>query len=114
MLEQFGRPERNSAVQCDCQRQSEASLLQVLSFANHPRIGQKIADPAGRVAQVIKQTDDPVKRVEELYLGTLSRLPEKGEMEACLAYITSAESPDKGLQGVLWSLLNTKEFVLQH
>jgi hypothetical protein len=114
VLEQFGRPARNSSVQCDCARQTDASLLQVLALANHPRIWQKIADPGGCVAEVCKQSNDPRQRVEELYLATLSRLPSEAELATCLEHAGQAESSEKGLQAVLWSLLNTREFVLQH
>jgi hypothetical protein len=114
VLEQFGRSERNSSVQCDCQRQSEASLLQVLSLANHPQVWKKIADPNGRVAKLTKEIAEPAPRVVELYLSTLGREPTKKETDACLNYLQGAESPEKGLQAVLWSLLNTKEFLLQH
>lgn len=114
VLEQFGRSERNSAVQCDCQRQSEPSMLQVLSLANHPHVRQKIADPSGRIARVVKETTDPGQRIEELYLSTLSRLPDENEKQTCLSHVSAAESPEKGLQAVLWSLLNTREFILQH
>jgi hypothetical protein len=114
MLEQLGRPARNSSVQCDCARQGEASILQVLSLANHPRVWQKIAEPSGRVAEVIKQKTEPRERIEELYLATLSRLPDESEMQTCLRHLAEAESPEKGLQSVLWGLLNTREFVLQH
>ena len=34
--------------------------------------------------------------------------------QACAKYLEKSESPVKGLQGILWSLLNTREFVLQH
>ena len=114
MLEQFGRPARNSSVQCDCARQSDASLLQVLSVANHPRVWQKIADPAGKVDAIIKQTEQPRERIEALYLNTVSRLPTDSEMETCLQHVAQSESPEKGLQSVLWGLLNTREFLLQH
>jgi hypothetical protein len=114
LLEQFGRPPRNSSAQCDCARQVDSSLLQVLAFANHPRVRQKIADPAGRVAQVMKQTEDSQERIRELYLSTLARLPDDGELAACQEFVAAAASPEEGLRGVLWSLLNTKEFVLQH
>jgi hypothetical protein len=86
----------------------------VLAFANHPRVRQKIADPGGRVAQVIKQTEDPQERIRALYLGTLARLPDDGERAACQQFVSEAPSFEEGLRGVLWSLLNTKEFVLQH
>ncbi|MFN0017769.1 MAG: DUF1549 domain-containing protein [Pirellulaceae bacterium] len=114
VLEQFGRSERNSAVQCDCQRQSEPSMLQVLSLANHPHVRQKIADPSGRIARLMKEITDPGQRIEELYLSTLSRLPDETEKQTCLSHVSAAESPQKGLEAILWSLLNTREFILQH
>ncbi len=114
LLEQFGRPPRNSSVQCDCARQTDASLLQVLSLANHPRIRQKIAEPGGRVAQVMQQSADADEGIRQLYLSTLSRLPDDSEAALCREHVAAAESPEKGLQAVLWSLLNTREFLLQH
>jgi hypothetical protein len=114
MLEQFGRPPRNSSVQCDCARQTDASLLQVLSLANHPRVWQKVADPAGRVAQVVQQTSDADERIRLMYLSTLSRLPDETELTTCREHVAAAESPEKGLQAVLWGLINTREFLLQH
>src|SRR5262245_57554466 len=114
VLEQFGRPARNSATQCDCERDPSVSILQVMSLANHPRVWQKIADGKGRVARIIKEISDEGGRIDEVFLGTLSRMPDEKEREACLKYIRGAESAEKGLQGVMWSLINTREFLLQH
>ncbi len=114
MLGNFGKPKRNSAVQCDCEREGNASVLQVLSFANHPRVWAKIADEKGQVARIAKEIGDDKERIEELYLLTLGRLPVEGEREACTKYLQESATPTKGLQGILWSLMNTREFVLQH
>ena len=114
VLEQFGRPARNPAAQCDCERDPSVSVLQVLTLTNHPRVRQKIADPKGRVAQLVKDLKDDDKRIDELFLSTLGRLPSAAERQACLDYLRKAVSPEKGLQGVLWGLLNTREFLLQH
>ena len=57
MLGNFGKPKRNAAVQCDCERGGDASVLQVLSFANHPRV---------REAQ---------KRISQLLKGVIARAP---------------------------------------
>jgi hypothetical protein len=114
VLETYGRPKRNSAVQCDCEREGASSIFQVLTLANHPRVWEKIRDPNGRVAKVLKaETDDP-KRVELLFLATVSRLPSAAERDACLKFVAGAESAEKGFQSVLWGLLNTREFLLQH
>jgi hypothetical protein len=114
MLEHFGRPPRNSAVQCDCERDANASILQVLSFANHPRVWQKLADDNGQVGRISKEIADDNGRIEEVFLCTLSRPPTEAEREACLKYLKESPSPTKGLQGIMWSLLNTREFLLQH
>ncbi len=114
MLEQFGRPQRNSGVQCDCERDSNASVLQVLSLANHPRIRQKIADDKGQVARILKSHTDDARRIDEIFLCTLCRPPSETERQACVKYVRESATPVEGLRGVMWSLLNTREFLLQH
>jgi hypothetical protein len=113
VLEQFGRPRRNAAVQCDCERDGGPSVFQVLTLANHPRVWEKVRDPAGRAARLLKLPDEGA-RVEELFLATLGRPPSDAERSACREYLAGSESPEKGLQGLLWALLNTREFLLQH
>src|SRR6266545_771037 len=114
VLETYGRPKRNSAVQCDCEREGASSIFQVLTLANHPRVWEKIRDPNGRVAKLLKETKDDASRVDTLFLATVSRLPTESERAACLKFVKEAESSEKGFQGVLWGLLNTREFLLQH
>jgi hypothetical protein len=114
VLENFGRPKRNAAVQCDCERDDGTSVLQVLTLANHPRLWEKIRDPAGRVAKLTKQSTADADKIDELFLATVSRPPADAERATCLKYLRAAESPEKGLQGILWGLLNTREFLLQH
>ena len=114
MLEQFGKPARNSAAQCDCERDPNASVLQVLALVNHPRIRQKIADPKGRVAKVLSESSDVDRQLDDLFLGSLSRLPTDAERSTCRTFVKESASPAEGLRSVLWSLLNTREFVLQH
>jgi hypothetical protein len=89
-------------------------VFQVLTLANHPRVWEKLRDPAGRVAKLAKVGGDDGSKVDELFLATVSRLPTTDERAACLGYLKAADSPEKGLQGVLWGLLNTREFVVQH
>jgi hypothetical protein len=114
MLEQFGRPARNAAVQCDCERDANASILQVLSFANHPRVWQKVRDGTGQAARIVKEIAADDARVEEVFLCALSRPPSDAERRACRKYLKESTSPVEGLQGILWSLLNTREFLVQH
>ena len=114
VLSTYGQPKRNAAVQCDCERDGNASVLQVLSLANHPRIRQKIADDAGQAARVAREITEDAGRVEELFLVTLCRLPTNAERKAGVQYLEGSASPRKGCEGILWALLNTREFILQH
>jgi len=52
--------------------------------------------------------------VRQAYLRTLSRLPTADEQDRCLSYLAEAESPLAGAKGLLWTLLNTKEFIVNH
>jgi hypothetical protein len=110
----FGRPLRNSMIQCDCERDASPTMVQTLYLANHPQVREKISSPEGRVAKVLKQHADPARQVEELFLWALSRPPSAEDLRACLDNLKSSPSPQKGLEDVLWSLLNTREFILNH
>jgi hypothetical protein len=52
--------------------------------------------------------------IEEAYLRTLSRKPSASEVERSYASITQAETPTRGLSDLLWALINSKEFILNH
>jgi hypothetical protein len=52
--------------------------------------------------------------VVDAYLRTLCRYPNENELERSLAYVDEAKDPVEGLGDVLWALLNTKEFIVNH
>ena len=89
-------------------------MLQSLYLANHPEVLRKIADPKGRLARIIKEQPNDNRRIDDLYLWTLSRLPTEAERRLCLEHLKKSPSAAKGLEGVLWSLLNRSEFIVNH
>jgi hypothetical protein len=52
--------------------------------------------------------------VEQAYLRTVSRYPDASEMKRSLEFIDSSGDTVSGLKGLLWALVNTKEFILNH
>jgi hypothetical protein len=63
------------------------------------------------------QKADPEKlqeAVRETYLRTLSREPKKDELDKALAYVESSDDHLNGVRDLLWALLNTKEFIVNH
>jgi len=65
----------------------------------------------------ITQKADPEKlqeAVRKTYLRTLSREPKKDELDKALAYVESSDDHLNGVRDLLWALLNTKEFIVNH
>jgi hypothetical protein len=107
-LEIFGRPARNSP--CECGRSSEPTMAQALHLMNAPEVVQKIEDPKGRVAQLLKsgQTTDDI--VQELCLAALGRMAQTKEL-AVARRLFAEEPADKAAQDFLWALLNSYDFL---
>jgi len=113
-LDTFDRPRRVTG--CECERSASATLGQVLLLANSDEIENKIASGTGRVATLLKQQKSDREIIEDLYLSTLNRFPLPEELERTTAYIASlpADSSAQACEDILWSLLNSKEFMFNH
>ena len=108
-LKLFGRPERESS--CECERTTEVSLAHAMNLINGPTVADAIIDPNGRIAQLIKEKKDDRTLVEELYLATFARLPQKTEYATAVEFLAKAESKEEGAQDLMWALLNSPAFL---
>ena len=110
-MQVFGKPDR--AVNCDCERDNQPTLLQSVFLQNDPLMEQRLEE-SGWIAEVAQQGDavDPERLVREAWLRTVSRPPTAKETSRCLEYLESVESREEGLRDLLWALMNTKEFIL--
>ncbi len=65
-----------------------------------------------------KAEDLPERNVDQLissaYLRTLSREPEEDEIQVARQYVQAAKDPATGMRDILWALINTKEFIVNH
>jgi hypothetical protein len=52
--------------------------------------------------------------VKQLYLRTVSRYPTAAEMDRCHEFLADAATHVEGLRGLMWALINTKEFIVNH
>jgi hypothetical protein len=135
----FGKPRR--LTNCDCERSSQPSLLQTFFLQNDQetlslldRDHGWIADVSAKLGPAMTATRESASAnekskqrptptlsstdldglVHEAYLRTLSREPQPTELARARGAITEAESPKAGLRDLLWALINTKEFILNH
>ena len=65
-------------------------------------------------AKIQKDKMDIGEVVAEAYLRTLSRFPTDEEKQRCIAHINEEKDLFKGVTGVMWALVNTKEFIVNH
>ena len=111
-LDTFDRPRRVTG--CECERSSGATLAQVLTLANSDEIESKVADAQGVIARLVKDQKSHDEIVDELYLGSLSRFPNAEERTKTKYFVDSIENKTEAYQDLLWTLLNSREFMFNH
>lgn len=111
-LDTFDRPKRVSG--CECERSTSATLSQVLLLANSDEIERKLQDDKARIGRLVREQRSSYQIVEEIYLAAFSRYPTPQEIFATAGYIDRDPNPRKGAEDVMWSVLNSREFLFNH
>ena len=111
-LDTFDRPQRVTG--CECERSAGATLAQVLLLANSDEIENKLADDKGRIAQMITTGRPIPEAISELYLTAYARTPTESETSKTIEFMQAQEDKRKALEDVLWTILNSKEFMFNH
>jgi hypothetical protein len=91
-----------------------ASIQQALMMMNGKFIEEATSSARSATVTAVIESNRPVEqRIEELYLVVLSRKPRPEESRRLLDCATTRDSKE-ALRDILWSLLNSTEFVLNH
>lgn len=108
-LTTFGKPRRASV--CECERVADENLSQALHTLNGDILATKISASAGRVRKLLIAKKPPEQIEAELYLATLSRRPTRQELAACARLLKSSPNAQTFYEDLLWSLINSKQFL---
>ena len=109
----FGKPRRVSV--CECERGTEPSIAQALHLMNAPETMSKLRSRFGAVRRLVESNLSESEIVDELYLSTLSRFPTTDERELMVGVFDDpASSRQTAVEDILWTLINTREFVFNH
>jgi hypothetical protein len=87
-LEDFGRPPRESA--CECERSSGVVLGPIMKLVNGPTVSDALADPNSALTELVTRETDDGRIVEELFLRFLARRPTAEEVTTCRQTISAA------------------------
>ncbi|RBP40350.1 Ig-like protein group 2 [Roseimicrobium gellanilyticum] len=122
-LTTFGKPMRET--NCDCERTTTPTLLQSLYTRNDPDLLARIEGQQGSTPSWIAElrsanpsvspaADKLDGIISEVFLRTVSRPPTAAEMHQARTDIAAASDPLDGVRDLLWVMLNTREFTVNH
>jgi hypothetical protein len=107
----FGKPQRNQA--CECERDLSTNMLQALHFINGQAILNRVTNPAGRPALLLKAKPTDEELIDQLYLWSLARRPTDAERTLSQKFMTDGgDKRDEAAQDLMWALLNSREFTM--
>ena len=104
-LNNFGRPARESA--CECERSNEVQLGPVMALISGPTVGDAISDPQNAIAKLTTQFTEDSKLVEELFMRILNRPPTAKEINGALASMAGMDAEHKALSAE-WAAVEVK------
>jgi hypothetical protein len=91
--------------------QYQAGIPQVLRLMNAPQL----SGGGALLERLLKSSRSPAQLIERLYLTTLSRRPSHAESQRLTQYVHAhGAEPRKAYHDILWALLNSSEFALNH
>jgi len=108
-LDVFGRCPRTTS--CEKPAQFGGGLSQALHLVNGPAVNAKTDKAAARL---LAERKSDRAMVVELYLRTVSRLPNAGELTHWADTLAKDTSRREVLEDLLWALLNSREFAFNH
>jgi hypothetical protein len=111
-LDVFGRPARTSA--CECERTVDPALSQALELVNSKEIQRKLTDKNGYIELLASNQKTHSDNVREIFVRTLSRPPRTSEVETAVKYLNSEKNRHEAYRSLVWALLATNEFMMNH
>ena len=108
-LRVFGQPPRET--NCSCERSVSADLSQALALVNGDFIHERIIDKDCLFRRRIREGRTNEEIVEEIYLAGYSRFPNEKEMDLVITFIEEQEDREIALEDLVWSVINSKEFM---
>lgn len=110
-LSLFGKAQRMEA--CECERDLSTNMLQALHFINGQSILNRVVNPTGRPALLLKDKLSDEELIEQLYLWSIARRPRASEREVAAKFLTSyGEKKAEAAQDLMWGLLNSRDFTM--
>ncbi len=88
-------------------------MTQALHLMNAEKLHAKVVSNSGQIAKWAKSKMTDEELVETVYLSTYSRFPSEAEKKICQK-IFAKKKRREALEDIVWTIINTAEFVLKN
>lgn len=110
-MDDFGRSTRRALPSGTPQ----PSLLEALHMMAGPAYNAKVTSDGGRLSTLLKKGASDEEILDEFYVAALMRPPTKEERSELLAFLAQRSSRrEETLAGLVWAVLNSREFAYNH
>jgi hypothetical protein len=110
----FGLPRRDVLTD----RSKSPTLSQALHLMNGDTVMQKVQSSGNVLSGLLEKTAEDATIISQLYERAYARPPSAGERDHLLQYVAGERQAGRdrrrAFEGVLWAILNSKEFQLNH
>jgi hypothetical protein len=110
-FQNFGLSARLSVAASETK--NEPTLAQALHLSVGDTVRERLA-AGGLFKRLAEAKGPPGEILEDLFIRTLSRRPDAGEMRDLLALVDGSAKATEVYQDIFWSLLNSTEFLFNH
>ena len=112
-------------MNCDCERVNSPTLLQSIFLQNDP-LTQMRVDESGWIAEITEAEKSAIAKggsatdldqkdlVRSVWLRTVNRPPSEAEIKRAMAHLETTKTIAEGITDLIWALINSKEFILNH
>ena len=111
-LRVFGQPNRTQT--CECDREQTFSRKKALELIVGPLVADKLAAKNNILSELLAQEMEPAEILGALYRRALSREPAPETAATLISYVANSDDPRAAWEDILWTLLNSQEFIYQH
>jgi hypothetical protein len=111
-LRVFGQP--NGTETCECAREQHFGRKQALELFVGPITTDGIAQPDNLLGELMQKPLSDSQRLDELYQCALSRSPSPQATDKLLVHIAGSSDKRQAWEDILWTVLNSQEFIYQH
>ena len=111
-LAEFGKPPR--LLPSECERSTEPTMGQAFQMMSGPVVQELLTAKENRIAKLLATERGAEEIIQELYWSTLTRAPSNEELKAFIQHLNEDSDKRAALEDILWSLVNSKEFLFRH